>query len=43
MKKLFGGLNLTWPKIIIGAILAGAYTALMAILPATKDTSFVSV
>lgn len=43
MKKLFGGLNLTWPKIIIGAILAGAYTALMAILPATKDTSFADI
>ena len=43
MKKLFGGLNLTWPKIIIGAILAGAYTALMAILPAAKDTSFADI
>lgn len=43
MKKLFGGLNLSWPKIIIGAILAGAYTALMAILPAAKDTSFADI
>ena len=40
MKKLFGGINLTWKKLIIFAIIAGAYTALMALLPFTKDTSF---
>ena len=40
MKKLFGGLNITWKKVIIGAILAGIYTAVMAIIPITKDTSF---
>ena len=40
MKKLFGGLNLTWPKLIIFAILAGIYTAIMAILPQTNGTSF---
>ena len=43
MKKLFGGLNLTWPKIIVMAVLAGAYTALMALLPAAKDTSFADI
>ena len=40
MKKLFGGLNLTWPKLIIFAILAGIYTAVMALLPQTNGTSF---
>ena len=40
MKKLFGGLKLTWPKLIIFAIIAGVYTALMALLPFTKNTSF---
>ena len=40
MKKLFGGLNLTWPKRIIWAVLAAVYTAAMAILPITKDGSF---
>ena len=40
MKKLFGGLNITWKKIIISAILIGIYTAVMAILPITKDKSF---
>jgi len=40
MKKLFGGINLTWKKLIIFAIIAGTYTAIMALLPITKDTSF---
>lgn len=40
MKKLFGGINLTWPKLIIFAILAGVYTALMAIIPIFRQTSF---
>ena len=31
MKKLFGGINLTWKKLIIFAVIAGAYTAIMAI------------
>ena len=40
MKKLFGGIELTWKKLIIFAIATGVYTALMAIIPITKDTSF---
>ena len=40
MKKLFGGLNITYTKLIIWAIIAGIYTAVMAILPITRDTSF---
>ncbi len=40
MKKLFGGINLTWKKLIIFAIIAGTYTAIMALLPITRDTSF---
>ena len=32
LHKLFGGLNITWPKLIIFAIIMGIYTALMAIL-----------
>ena len=30
LKKLFGGLNITWPKLIIFSIIMGIYTALMA-------------
>lgn len=30
--KIFGGLNITWPKLIIFAVLMGVYTALMAML-----------
>lgn len=40
IKKLFGGINLTWTKLIIFSIIAGVYTAIMTILPATKNTSF---
>lgn len=40
MKKLFGGINMTWKKVILFAILCGIYTGVMALIPATKDTSF---
>ena len=40
MKKIFGGINLTWPKVIIMAVIVGIYTAIMAMLPIAKDTSF---
>ena len=40
MKKLFGGIDLTWKKLIIFAIITAIYTATMAILPITADTSF---
>ena len=33
MKKLFGGIDLTWKKLIIFAIIAGVYTAIMALSP----------
>ena len=40
IKKLFGGINLTWPKLIIAAIIAGVVTAGIAIIPALQHTSF---
>lgn len=40
MKKIFGGVDLNWKKLIIFAIIAAVYTAIMAIIPITKDTSF---
>ena len=43
MKKLFGGLNITWLKLIIWAIIAGVYTGAMAIIPAARDTSFADI
>ena len=43
LKKLFGGIKPTWTKVIIFAILAGIYTAVMALLPFTKDTSFADI
>lgn len=43
MKKLFGQLNLTWPKLIIFAVIAGVWTGVMAAMPFTKDTSFADI
>ena len=40
MKKIFGDINLSWPKVIGMAIFMGVYTAIMAMIPAVKDTSF---
>ena len=43
MKKLFGGIDLTWKKLIIFAVIAGVYTALMAIIPGLLYTSFSTI
>ena len=43
LEKAFGGINLTWKKLIPFAILAGIYTAIMAMLPIAKDTSFADI
>ncbi|MBQ6229983.1 MAG: hypothetical protein IJJ74_02580 [Eubacterium sp.] len=40
MKKLFGGINMTWLKLVIFAVVAAVYTAVVAIIPITRDTSF---
>ena len=43
IKKLFGGISLTWPKLIIWAIVSGAFTAAMAIVPIFQNTSFITI
>ena len=43
IKKLFGGIDLTWKKLIIFAVIAGVYTGVMALLPFVKDTSFADI
>ena len=43
VRKCFGSLNLTWPVIIAAAVITGAYTAVMALLPAARDTSFADI
>ena len=40
MKKIFGGINLTWRRLIISSIAIAIYVAVMMIVPITKDTSF---
>ena len=32
IKKIFGGISLTWPRLITFSVIMGAYTALMAML-----------
>ena len=43
LKKAFGGLKLTWPRVIIAAVAAGVFTAAMAIIPGLHDTSFIAI
>ena len=40
LEKLFYGLNLTWPKLIIASIVIGVFVGLLMTIPALKDTSF---
>lgn len=40
MKKIFGGIDLTWKKLILFAVIAGVYTGIVAVIPFTRDTSF---
>ena len=39
-KGLFGGIKLTWFKVIIAAIVIGVYCGVIALIPATLNTSF---
>ncbi len=43
LKELFGKKSLTWPKLILFAVLAGVYAALVAIIPALHYTSFITI
>lgn len=40
ISKLFGGIEMTWKKVIIFAILAGIYTGVINQIPGLKGTSF---
>lgn len=39
MKKLFGGINFTWPGVILFAVICGVYTGVTTLIPGTMDTS----
>ena len=43
VKKLFGEIDLSWNKLILFAVISGIYTAIMAILPITNNTSFADI
>ena len=40
LKKYFGEWNMTWPRVILLAVLAAVYTAVVNLLPFLYDTSF---
>jgi hypothetical protein len=39
LKKLFGGINFPWPKLVIFAVICGVYTGITTLIPGTADTS----
>ena len=43
LKKLFGGLNISWPVVVVWALIAGAYTGIMAMMPLVQDTSLTDI
>lgn len=43
VKKLFGGLNLTWPKLIIFSVVIAIITAGIALIPGLLYTSFSTI
>ena len=40
---LFGGINMAWPKVIVFAVVTGAYTGIVNLIPALHDTSLSSI
>ena len=39
-RHLYGGVNMTWLKVILFAVAAGVYTGLVMLVPALENTSF---
>ncbi|MBR4067269.1 MAG: hypothetical protein IKK08_01430 [Clostridia bacterium] len=40
IRRLFGGLIISWKRLIVFAVIAGVYTGIMAMLPMVQGTSF---
>ena len=40
LKRLFGEWNMTWPRVLLLAVAAAVYTAVVNLIPALQDTSF---
>lgn len=40
MENLYGGIKMTWLKVIVFAIITGVYTGVIMLVPALHDTSF---
>ena len=39
LRKCFGGIDMTWPKVLIFAVISAVYTAAVNLIPALSDTS----
>ena len=39
-RKLFGQLNMSWPRVILFAVITGVYTGVINLFPVLHDTSF---
>ena len=40
VEKLFGGIDMTWPKVLVSAVAAAVITTLFLLLPVFRNTSF---
>jgi len=40
LDKLFGQINMSWPRVVLFSLITGVYTGLVMMIPALKDTSF---
>lgn len=40
MKKLFGGLKMKWPAVLLFAVITGVYTGMVMLIPKLEGTSF---
>lgn len=43
MKKIFGGINLTWIMVIISAVVIGISVGLLNSVPALRDTTITDI
>ena len=43
MSRLFGGLKVRWPAVILFAVVAGAYTGAVNSIPALANTSYIDI
>lgn len=43
VKKIFGGIELTWTRLIVGAIISGIFTGIITLIPELHYTSLIAI